>query len=174
MTAPRYLTKEAFDKYAPDLGYALNLYPVAARIDISGSVETYAARFRDARKAKQLHGWKHPAVNEDLFKSHADSLVVAMRNGYVLIGTPKAIRTYEEVGQVGYKKGTPVPDNVEVDLTDEECATMLCELISRKAFKTPIAFTVGPLTEVKVRYLETNYNVTLVPVSGREQIYTLL
>lgn len=172
MTAPRYLTKVAFDRYAHDLGLALRAYPEVIRVKVPNSVETYAARFRDARKAKQLHGWTNPEVDDLLFEQHADSLAVAMRDGYVLIGTSQAIKAYETLAT--QPQDAPSQHDIEVSFSDYSCAVYLCELIRRRAFKTPIAFTVGPLSQELATKLEMEYGVTLVPVEGRDSIYTLL
>src|SRR5512139_2282185 len=46
--------RSSFDRYARIMGEALKAFPAAITVDTGGlSVETYAARFRDARTAKQ-------------------------------------------------------------------------------------------------------------------------
>lgn len=174
MKVGHHYNQATFDRYAPYIARALESFPGPLRIDIAPgeSVETFAGRFRDARKAKTLYGYSHPDIDEAAFLRNAYQLQVAMREGYVLIGTREAIKA---VGPLSFTETLERPDGtIEVSITDIAVAVNLCQLIAAKAFKQPVAFTVGPLSEHQVKMLEESYDVAFAPVPDRPDIYTIV
>lgn len=171
MPLPRQ-SQSALDKYADPLRRALEVYPGVIRQDLTGSPETFAARFRDAIKGAIKYGHTHPEVPQALLELYGPNLSVAMREGYVLIGPRNALRDkYVESFATSVRDNLP---EVTMDLTDTACAIYLCELVKRKAFKDPVIFTVGPMSQETATKLELEYGVTLAPVPGETDIYTLL
>lgn len=172
-------SQNAFHKYAEPLGLALHAYPAAVVWNPPGSCETFACRFRDAVKGGLRYGHTSENVPKGLFDAHAGKLIVAIRsNGldknFVVIGTKSAIREYD-TQQNGSQNTPEVKDNeVHVEIKDTTVAVMLCELIKRQVFKTPVVFVAGPLTQEIATRLENDYGVTLVPVPNRPDYFTLL
>lgn len=168
---PYAKSQVAFDRYAEPLGLALLAYPGVLKWEVSGSVESFAARFREAKNAGLEFGYTHSRVNPRSFREYGPSLVVAMRTGYVLIGPSSSIKAYE----YDPNSNKPQPDpGIEVDISDMECATALCHLIRAGAFKHPIPFTVGPLSQEFATKLELQFGVTLTPIDDKPHCYTLL
>lgn len=171
MPHPR-LSQAALDKYAEPIALALTAYPGVVRYDLIGSSETFSARFRDAIKGALKYGHTNLHVSPILLKLHGLKLSVSMRDGYVLIGPKESIRS-KNIEAITNKPPKDTPE-IKVDLNDTACAVYLCELIKHKAFPGPIVFTVGPLTQETATKLELEYGVTMVPVDGETDLYTLL
>lgn len=172
MTPLPRMSQAAFDKYADIIGRALMAYPGVIRHALTGSTETFSARFRDAVKGAIKYGHTNVRVSSILLNQYGPKLSVAMRDGYVLIGPKESFRSLEVEKFISKQPGG-IPE-VSMTFSDTACAVYLCELIKHKAFKGPIIFTVGPLTQEAATKLELEYNVTMVPVKGEEDIYTLL
>lgn len=166
------MSQAALDKYAGPIALALNSYPGVIRYDPIGSPETFSARFRDAIKGALRYGHTNLGIPKTLLELYGPKLAVSMRDGYVLIGPKDAVRS-KNIEAVTNKPPKDTPE-IKVDLNDTACAVYLCELIKHKAFPGPIVFTVGPLTQETATKLELEYGVTMVPVDGETDLYTLL
>jgi hypothetical protein len=161
---PSRYKRSLFDRFAPVLGYVLRKFPVAVPVDPKPlSVETYAARFRDAKKAKQLYGYKHPEVDEVLFEKHAPDITTAMHDGKVFIGSRESVRAALSVavGEVLTPVTATIAHEVGVGFSEQ-----LCFLIDRKAFNPQPQFVIVGLTPEQATSLEQRYDVGLHPTEN--------
>ena len=94
MSTPTYrFSFTAFSRYAFHIGSALRAWPDAIGVVVTnGKVDSYVQPLRDAITAKTRHGYKSEFIDEALFKSHGEQLVVSAAEDGIWIGSADACR----------------------------------------------------------------------------------
>lgn len=159
MAIGHHYSEESFKKYAPYIADALTQFPNVLRVEIEGSVETFAGRFRDARRAKKLYGYRDERIDEKLFALHADKLVVAMREGHCLVGPREALKAPGTL--TAPSRAEPSQGEVIVTGSPERIG-QLCELVALRIFSPMPVFILTGISPEQAQTLETTHGVTLI------------
>lgn len=169
---PLRFRRAAFERYAHVIGEALRAYPGAVTVDTSPMTpESYAQPLRDAIRAKQEHGYKHPLVDEALFAQHADKVKVHIGTGCVIVGGPTYLCGEKRIN------GTikPTATACEDVMIDPECVDRVCALLHEKRLTPAPAFVVYGLDDTAIASFEARYDVAFVPhENGRVQCHRLV
>lgn len=96
MNLPSYKSKASFNRYAPIIASAVDVYPGVIKIEpVNLALETFNSRFRYAIQSAIEFGYEHPQIDPVKFKQIAGNIRCVMRNGHCLIGPISAIKTYD-------------------------------------------------------------------------------
>lgn len=168
---PLRFRRAAFERYAHVIGEALRAYPGAVTVDTSPMTpESYAQPLRDAIRAKQEHGYKHPLVDDALFAQYADKVKVRIGTGCVTVGGPNDSLHSKRIN--GTIKPTAACEDIMID---PECVDRVCALLHEKRLTPPPAFVVYGLDDATIASFEARYDVAFVPhENGRVQCHRLV
>jgi len=149
------LSYPQFARYAPTLGQALASWPKPITIDPAPlSPQTFAARLRDARRAKLLYCHKHECISERLWNAHGKDLHVTIESDGIRLGPRKA----KDVTPVGNAKE---PDLIEFNFVLGENLDDLC--LCLPMMKPRPKFLIKNVSDEHIEKLETFYDVALLP-----------
>lgn len=97
-TASRH-SLTAFLRYADAIAAVLSAWPNAVTFDPAPlSVETFAARFRDAMTGAVRYDYNHPRIDRRRLGEVLPNIVVAIRDNVVVAGSPSAVKAVKPVG----------------------------------------------------------------------------
>lgn len=174
---PLKYRQTTFDRFARVIGSALNAYPSAIKVDPAPlKVDSYCQPLRDAITAKQRFGYKNPAINEDLFKRHADDLVVAADDsGHVWVGPAESVKARKAVAEYGTIKASaaPVANDPEI-VVDHIAVATICNLLKYHRLKPTPNFVVLDFDPQTIVDLESSYDVVFVPHEKEKNKHSLV
>jgi hypothetical protein len=151
------LSYENFARFAPHMGEALRHLPRTTIVTPSKmrlSEETYAARFRDARLAKNQYNYIHPAIDPQLYKTHSHNLSVRM------LGNDR-VEIYDRT----IKSAPPSPEqhNDHIEFNGSENDTLLlAHWLARRLFNPALSFSVSIPPESELHERLSKMDVELV------------
>lgn len=139
-TIPYRFSESQFRRYAPFIGAALQAWPAESRIALqNGQPSGFIGPCRDARAAKLKYGYRHPDIDETLFRLHGKELAVYERDGEVVLG-PRPKR-----GCKALAVAIPVQDTGErFEVTGAEGVEWVCRLINSDALRPIPCFVWRP------------------------------
>jgi hypothetical protein len=131
---------ENFKRFALYIGEALRNLPRSTIVDpksLGLGQETFAGRFRDARRAKLVHGFNSPHIDETLFRDKANNLSVRMRDdGHIEIYDHTVDAPPASTGILGSS------DPIRFTWADHSEVYALARMIHNKQFDPPLTFLV--------------------------------
>ncbi|MCI0479999.1 MAG: hypothetical protein L0213_00230, partial [Candidatus Dadabacteria bacterium] len=159
LALPYHLSEESFRKYEDVLARAVSAYPLCYRItpkDLGLSQITFASRLRDAKRSLRDYKWP-TRIDMEKFLDIYDNLVVAEREGHVLIGSKESVRG---------PTSPYAPDEYHVACGDSYPVlvktivekALLVRLSHDRVFSKPLLVDGYSLDEVS--FFEQNYDVT--------------
>jgi hypothetical protein len=140
------------------------------------SVDTFASRFRDACNAQLLYNYPVDEINTARLREIWDETEVSMQGEFVVVGSRAAIKASKASPQGGVSvRNTTSEAGVEVLFEGAERAIeILCNMISSGNFPSKPVFVVSGLEEKQIQYLESIYNVGIVPHESQPGKFKIL
>lgn len=170
-SVPHRFSESQFKFYAPYIALALKEFPACIKLspaDVKLSVETFAARFRDAMTAKEEYGYKHPDINETDFDEKHKYLYVSIPigTGIVLIGSRAAVKAAQQPGATTAEVSVKTtPQATEIVVKNEPgYIEMVCSLLGNNVLTPKPRFVVFGMEEISFfkTKLESDYDISIV------------
>jgi hypothetical protein len=162
---PSKYRQSSFERVAAHWGAALNQHPTPLDINPAPlSRLSFMRLLREAREAKNIYGWTHPSIDEELWQEHASQITISETSNGVSMGLkhakfpPKSALVGEPIA-----KTLDATDFKWTAFTELEA---LCLLLDKKAFVPAPAFLVENLTDDLIQSLEARYNVAFVQLEN--------
>jgi hypothetical protein len=156
---PSKYRKPAFDRFAPVIGQAIRQFPRALVVDPSTNgltPDSYASALRNAIKAKRDHGHCSSAIDEMLWAKNEKFLVVSMRSdGMIVLGDAATVKE-----PAGNKFGSQAVPTVE--LKNNYFLTMVCDLLSQRAFHPAINVKIRGVDQDTRNRLENQFDIAFL------------
>jgi hypothetical protein len=160
-----------FQKLASIWAKALQEFPREVLVTSVLSNETLARKIREAREAKQRHGWLHSEINEEQWKLLAHEISVEVTDKGVLLASKvhKQQERNKKNLEIEFETSTKTEWVVTVTATFEKIET-LCLMLSSHSFEPAPIFILKFLTDEQAQSLEERYDIVLVKENNEWRI----
>jgi hypothetical protein len=176
---PHRYRENQFRRYAPAISQVLKSWPTQVSFSPKPlSPETFAARFRDAIKAKRQYGYKDPSIDEKLFAEYSVDIAASMQGDMVIVGPRDSFKRGRP--PVSLSEGSVhsvfPPNKAEVlTLDGDDALEQYCRLASTsKILITNITIKAVHITPSMAASAQERYGITIIASADEPSTYILL